>query len=334
MTSSVRPAGRHALPLARFARMHTTDPGRAELEAAKVMSPHRMQAGPGAGFRARIHHTRLGGLGLMGLDLAGPASVEVSEPVDYHILILVLTGGLAVDVDGRRALIRGGDGCVLGPADRMRFDLAPGTLQVVVRVPTTALQRTLGRLTGDADEALPAFDLDVRPGLGWTGTLRLVVDTLDRCATPCPDPVVGEDIERMLLTSVALSGIGADGRLRLRDARFRGHRAAIRPADTMRRDPAGSHPVAQLARDAGVSVRTLQAGFADRFGCGPGAYLRRLRLEAAHCRLRADPTRSVTEVALDSGFAHLGRFAAAYRAHFGVSPSETLARSRSADDAA
>jgi AraC-like DNA-binding protein len=38
----------------------------------------------------------------------------------------------------------------------------------------------------------------------------------------------------------------------------------------------------------------------------------------------AEPGTTVTSVALDSGFAHLGRFAAAYRHHYGESPSETL----------
>ncbi|MBE1043174.1 helix-turn-helix domain-containing protein, partial [Escherichia coli] len=44
-------------------------------------------------------------------------------------------------------------------------------------------------------------------------------------------------------------------------------------------------------------------------------------LEDPGCRVR-----NLTELALDFGFAHLGRFAEQYRRQFGELPSETLRR--------
>ena len=44
--------------------------------------------------------------------------------------------------------------------------------------------------------------------------------------------------------------------------------------------------------------------------------------------LVARPTETVTSVAFDWGFSHLGRFAALYKACFGEQPSETLRRGR------
>jgi transcriptional regulator GlxA family with amidase domain len=59
----------------------------------------------------------------------------------------------------------------------------------------------------------------------------------------------------------------------------------------------------------------------------PRATLARLRLQAARARLlAATEADSVTAIALDCGFAHLGRFAVAYRRAYGERPSETLAR--------
>lgn len=82
----------------------------------------------------------------------------------------------------------------------------------------------------------------------------------------------------------------------------------------------------QLAVEVGCSVRTLTRQFRARHGVGPMGFLRRRRLAAVRrALLRADPiATTVTEVAVRYGFYHTGRFAGAYRAAFGESPSETL----------
>ncbi|MCY1310697.1 Helix-turn-helix domain protein [compost metagenome] len=51
--------------------------------------------------------------------------------------------------------------------------------------------------------------------------------------------------------------------------------------------------------------------------------LRHLRLEAARERLLRAPGLSITEVALEFGFANLGRFASYYRERYGELPSRT-----------
>lgn len=82
---------------------------------------------------------------------------------------------------------------------------------------------------------------------------------------------------------------------------------------------------------AGVSERTLEYAFRERFGLTPVRYLKLRRLNLVHRRLETpDPEcESVTEVALACGFYDLGRFAGDYRELFDELPSETLARSRS-----
>jgi AraC-like DNA-binding protein len=84
--------------------------------------------------------------------------------------------------------------------------------------------------------------------------------------------------------------------------------------------------IGELARAAGVSERTLQYAFLERFGVSPNAYLRRLRLHYVRSELkRADPeTTRVADVANNWGFWHMGQFAKDYQHIFGVLPSETL----------
>jgi len=90
-----------------------------------------------------------------------------------------------------------------------------------------------------------------------------------------------------------------------------------------------SRPVTRdnLADVAGVSIRTLSRAFVKRYGTGPMGFLKQRRLDAAYKDLSGaeSGTLSVTDIALNYGFNHLGKFAIEYRKTFGESPSTSLA---------
>lgn len=109
---------------------------------------------------------------------------------------------------------------------------------------------------------------------------------------------------------------------------------AAQPPATVRRalefieaNAARDITVSDIAQAARLSARGLQAAFHRHLGISPAAYLRKVRISHAHRELKeADPRsgHSVAEIAARWGFLHPGRFAAAYRAQFGVPPSHTL----------
>jgi transcriptional regulator GlxA family with amidase domain len=86
--------------------------------------------------------------------------------------------------------------------------------------------------------------------------------------------------------------------------------------------------VAELCRIVGVERRTLARAFQEIHGTTPSRYLRATRLNLAREALLVPGAecKTVTEIATRFGFRELGRFAAAYRAVFGESPSETMRR--------
>lgn len=91
-------------------------------------------------------------------------------------------------------------------------------------------------------------------------------------------------------------------------------------------EPIGLPEIAAAAR---LSPRGLQAAFRRHLDTTPLRYLRTTRLDAAHTELLAgDPTAgdTVREIAARWGFAHPGRFTAAYRAQYGEPPTATLRR--------
>jgi AraC-like DNA-binding protein len=107
--------------------------------------------------------------------------------------------------------------------------------------------------------------------------------------------------------------------------------AAIRRAvDYIEAHAAQALNASDIARHAGVSTRSLYAGFAQSLGQSPMAYLKAVRLKRVRQALQeaAGSRTPVTELALAWGFGHLGQFAADYRAQFGELPSQTLRRGR------
>ena len=88
--------------------------------------------------------------------------------------------------------------------------------------------------------------------------------------------------------------------------------------------------VEDIGAAAGLSVRGLQATFRRHRGITPHQALTRLRLEGVRLRLLdGNAGDRVTDVALQWGFTHLGRFSQTYAARFGESPSATLRRAQS-----
>ncbi|MFF3723807.1 AraC family transcriptional regulator [Streptomyces erythrochromogenes] len=105
-------------------------------------------------------------------------------------------------------------------------------------------------------------------------------------------------------------------------------------SDTLRRAvafiEANAHrdiTLADIAASIPVTPRAVQYAFTRHAGTTPLGHLRRVRLARAHADLSsADPsgTATVAGIAGRWGFAHQGRFAAAYRQEYGVPPSVTL----------
>ena len=100
---------------------------------------------------------------------------------------------------------------------------------------------------------------------------------------------------------------------------------AAAAADYLRAHAREPVSIASLCRELGARERTLFLGFKERYGLSPYAYLTMLRMDAARkAMLSAPPGVRVTEIALQSGVTHFGRFSMEYRRRFGESPSETL----------
>ncbi|NRA87972.1 MAG: AraC family transcriptional regulator [Rhizobiales bacterium] len=84
--------------------------------------------------------------------------------------------------------------------------------------------------------------------------------------------------------------------------------------------------VSDIAKAAGVPIRTLQNGFADSLHKSPMVVLRDERLmQVWHELASGQGVDNVTSTATAWGFYHFGRFSAYYQQKFGQLPSQTMA---------
>lgn len=100
---------------------------------------------------------------------------------------------------------------------------------------------------------------------------------------------------------------------------------AQRAAELLHQQPGSTQAI---ARKAGASVRTLERLFTRETGMSLGEWRRRCRLLQA-MRLLARGT-SVTEVALESGYASTSAFVSAFKSLFGITPGQYASKTRGA----
>jgi AraC-like DNA-binding protein len=286
----------------------------------------RPAARPAAGFDLQL----LGPLSIGDVWYGADVTLGYEEPDAYHVDVPV-AGHLEAHQGGRTILgtvsqasvFRIGEDVVL---DRWSADCR----QLSVKIERGLLDRQLQALL-DAPVHLPIrlpAQLDITQGRGrsWAALIRWIADEFGNRTGLVNHPLIVEQLLENLTIGLLLATDHPHRAALYKPDRAYRTQPVRRAIDAMQAHPERPFTAATLARTAGVSVRTLQEGFRRYVGITPMAYLRQVRLVRAHEELRvASPyNTTVTEVAYGWGFLHLGRFAAAYRAQYNVTPSQTL----------
>jgi AraC-like DNA-binding protein len=315
-------------PLPRHSRCDTTDPDHAgavcrDLAPRLSLSP----SGSPDDFSVSFQGVRFGPITIGVLAVRGAIRLETEAlQAGYHVY-LPLVGSVALDHRDEPVTADVTHAAVQRPTGPGVVHVPPGARMLIVGVDRHALENHLEHLLDrPAPSPIPlAATLDVATGAGltWARTVRLLAG--ERPGSLLWRPPMVEVMGQAVLTGLLLAVEHPR-----RDQLHHTHaptrpRTVKRAIDAMRADPSHPFTTFDLAAIAGVSRRALQEGFRQHVGVSPMTYLRRLRLECAREHLRQrTPGVTVAEVARRCGFTNPGRFAAAYRVRYGVSPSHTL----------
>jgi AraC-like DNA-binding protein len=240
---------------------------------------------------------------------------------DNTSFALVLNGHATLDCGQGPETVGGHtNGAMLVGEGHCRF--APGFAAVFFHCDPADMIRCMGDINGAALLSIPPQLVGAQQATAQLiSTLRAVLEQIDRGewlpGSRSRAMAVYEDMLILAMANTVLLGAGFGAR---------------RPLDTSPLARAEEFIAANLAEAltptliarAGMSVRALHYAFRHNRACTPGEFVRERRLDRARDLLADQAGRTVTEVALDCGFNHMGDFSAAYRRRFGETPSQTL----------
>ena len=231
---------------------------------------------------------------------------DVTEPAHdhaWHQLTFATRGHLEVITDDARHIV---------PADRAVWVPAGTQHTEVMRAPISMRSIYISKLAPPGDPRGRAAPDRVRT-IAVTPLLRELILHVSRIGA-----LDRRKPEQARLVGVLLDQLAAARDVSLALPSPRDPRAR-RFAELVTRAPGDDASITALARRAGASLRTIERCFLRETGVPVGDWRRRVRLFHA-LRLLEDGA-SVTEVALDVGYASTSAFSQAFARQFGRSPS-------------
>ncbi len=254
------------------------------------------------------------------------AEVEVRPKpfTDFVLIQMPLRGSASLECDGVTLEAQPGQLTVLAPQHEAKLIWRAGCEQLIVKVPRSLLQPARARLVAEGSlpnaDMQPLFKLDGHQGARG---LRLLGDLLDQL--PGDDDSDGDNPPWRRHLEESLSMFLLTHQPRDKPALHCSpiDRQACKVETLMLSRLTDAVTLQELAAECGMSVRSLSNLCQRCYGQPPMERMRNLRLEAARERLLGSRHLSVTEVAMDYGFTHLGRFASYYRERFGELPRHT-----------
>lgn len=321
--------------LADFARVTTDDVDEAAEEIGRIFCPHDLQpAQARAGdFSARHNCAAFDGFSINYVGYGGSVGIDPGCLERFFLVQVPLTGS---------AHIRAGVTELDAAPDRTASLLSPtiptrmmwrDCAQAILLFDRRMVEQRAAALSGRASGTVefdPVIDLEAPSGHALRTSLAELMMLAERLGPSGRLSAVAMADWRELLLDHLLMGQrhGLSDAIATFSGRAEQLPRALRAARAHLADNAGEPlDLVQLACAAGIGIRALQLGFRRHFGLSISQMLLDMRLAGLNARLaQASPDVSITDLAFDLGFTHLGRMAGAYREKFGETPSATLRR--------
>lgn len=282
-----------------------------------------------AGLRLSMRTAVLDDMRLHVMNYGGPVIVDADPLETRYLLCLPLAGTATVRANGVRRTSTAGTPILLPVDGEFRLEWPDGTPQIVLDMPRPRFDELVSVMYGPDASILgdmPLIDLSTSRGRALQSELDALCEELNSGAAQAYPQFMRRNLAETVMARV-ISAIVGDRQSAGATVSNRGHTRVVRGFLGLVESMPDLTPV-QAAELLRVPLRTLQQHVRDELGSTPSREIEDARLDRVRGRLlEADPAVStVTEIAVDAGFGHLGRFSVQYRRRFGEKPSETFRR--------
>ncbi len=283
---------------------------------------HRLELSGRSRAASSLSFREFAGFGLSRISYGNQVRVKSPElEAIYHFQ--VVTRGECLWRQGAESLhLRAGEAMMVNPYEAIDLEYSPDCEKLIIKVPEEVLcsARPMSRV-GQAE----ALRFERRPvNLHQCPTLPSILnavfseleeggdDDIRSVSVPYRDIILNK-----LLTVFPSTWTVTDEQPRLSPA-------VARMVHYIDQNLKQAIDVEELSAVSNLSVRSIYNAFSKSFSVTPKCYIKQRKLQQLRTDLQTGRCRNVTEVALDYGFVHLGRFSSDYRKLFGELPSETL----------
>lgn len=326
------PMSRETLLLDRFPLFRSRSTDEASALMSSVFSPHRLvQCGSSRDLSVRHNRVGLSQIGLNVLTYGAEVDIDPGERGDFYMLLLPLRGQAVTECAGRHAVLDSGSMGVLHPRQRTTMHWGSDCEMVLLEVPRPVLEDVVGETptTLDGEPTLALARATPSVGAWWQSVLDMTNSLHQFGDQWLARPQMQQAMESFLVAGLGMLFKDQGAHLPLaQPLSANSHRALQRAMDFIQAHASDRLTVADIASAACVSPRTLEAAFRRRYDQSPLSYVRGVQLDRVHESLRLARSgrrgAHVTDIALENGFTHMGRFAGYYKKRFGCTPTQTL----------
>lgn len=327
-------------PLARFAAFQTQQLDQAREVMAKVYCDHSLNFTSGChNLNLEVREVHLPHSAMISSSYGAWVKASVGEPESLFACQYLLSGNATYKIGTEQIRCHRNRGAMISPTKSVDMEHTPDSWILGMRIDRKELEEHLESLTMRSLTKPLEFDgrMDVRAGLGshLFRQIRFMADELDREESGLlKGPLALTDFEQSVMTCLLLGQPHNYSRYLLSSRNAAAPRQVTLVEEYLVAHAEEAINIGALAKEIGYSFSAIYKGFQQFRGYTPLNFLKRTRLVNFRKRLlEGSPDVTLTKLATDLGFTHLGRLSSDYKKQFGELPSDTLRKARDGGNA-
>ena len=253
---------------------------------------------------------------------------------DVFLLVIPLSGSGHITHGKNDYTAQRNDLFILPPSDELTIKLSEHFKQLTIQIPEACFQQHIITQLGQPFEnplSFTPFHKNLSGGvMSLISLTQAIISDLDTNALFNRNDYTAQHLENTIV-SLILDGFENSYKAFTTQIKHTCRPKHVRKAEEY---IAGNYQSAisihELAKELGITSRSLQLGFRQYLNTSPSAYVKNIRLKKAREQLLSSESEhhSISDIAALCGFNHLSNFARYYKSLFGETPSQTLREKR------